>query len=198
MRGHFLLVWIASWKRIIFFCYYTFYMDFKCTETLHHPLPVVWETIRDRLPEIAALQDDMEYVKVIKRAKKKPDGVHVISQWQAAPPLPAMLKNMIKPEMMLWTEDAVWDNETHSSRFSIETHYKVEDISCVGSIACTKAGRGTKVTFSGTFTIKKTSKSSVFLTGFVLSAIEALAGRLIPHNFSKVIRSLDNVISESL
>lgn len=189
-------MWIASFYRDYLFYYHAYDMEFKCTETLHHPLPVVWETIRDRLPEIAALQDDMEYVKVVKRTRKKPDGVHVISQWQAAPPLPAMLKSMIKPEMMLWTEDAIWDNETFTSQFSIETHYKVEDISCIGSIACTKAGKGTKVTFSGTFSIKKTARSSIFLTGFVLSAIEALAARLIPHNFSKVIKSLDDTIRD--
>lgn len=170
-------------------------MDFNCIETVKYPLATAWETMRDHLPQIAAMQEDIEYVKVEKRAKKKPDAVHVISTWKSDPNLPSFLKSFIKPEMLIWTDDAVWDNENFICHFDIATHYKVENITCVGSIKFDPAGtKSTKITYSGIFTIAKTPKSSIFMTGFVIRGIEAVAGTLISANFSKVVKALAGTI----
>jgi hypothetical protein len=170
-------------------------MDFNCTETIKYPLSTTWETMRDQLPHIAVQQDDIEYVKVEKRAKKKPDSVHVISIWKASPNLPAFLKSFIKPEMLIWTDDAVWDNDNYVCHFDIATHYKVEEITCVGSIKFDPAGtKSTKIIYSGVLTITKTPKSSIFMTGFVIKGIEAVAAQLISHNFSKVVKALADTI----
>ena len=171
-------------------------MDFTCTETLKYPLPLVWATLRDRLPEIAEMLDDIEYVKVDKRSKKDTKSIHVISTWQADPPLPAFLKGFITPDMLRWTDDAVWKNDTTTCDFAIITHYKVEDIYCAGHIQCEEIskGKGTRITYSGILTIKKTSRSSIFMTGFIIKGIEALASHLIAHNFSKTARVLEETI----
>ena len=168
-------------------------MDFKCTETVKYPLPLAWETLRDHLPEIAASQDDIKYVKVKKRDKKDPQAHHVISTWQADPPLPSFLKSFIKPDMLIWTDDAVWDNEKYICSFDIKTNYKVEDIHCIGNIKmeAVDKGKGTRIVYSGTLTIKKTAHSSIFMTGFIITGIEAVASRLISHNFSKTVKVLE-------
>jgi hypothetical protein len=172
-------------------------MDFKCTETLKHPLAQVWATTRDHLPRVAAKQDDIAYVKVKKRDTKDPRSVHVISTWRADPPLPGFLKGFIKPDMLVWTDDAVWDNEEHVCRFHILPDYQVEDIRCAGTIQFEKVtARSTRVIYSGVLTIARTAKSSIFMTGFVIRGIEALASRLIEHNFAKLIKTLDETIVE--
>jgi hypothetical protein len=171
-------------------------MDFKCIDTLKHPLPVVWATMRDRLPEIAAMQDDIEYVKVQKRTKKDTRSVHVISSWKTDPPLPAFLKGFIKPDMLIWTDDAVWENDSTTCHFNIITNYQVEDIHCIGTIKFEEAAKGksTRITYSGVLTIKKTARSSIFMTGFIIKGIEAVASHLIEHNFAKVVKTLDETI----
>ena len=171
-------------------------MDFNCTETLKYPLSIVWPTLRDRLPEIAEMLDDIEYVKVDKRVKKAAKSVHVISTRRADPPLPAFLKGFIKPDMLIWTDDAVWENDTTTCHFNIVTHYKVEDIYCVGTIRCEESAKGksTRIIYSGILTIRKTPRSSIFMTGFIIKGIEALASHLIGHNFAKVIKTLDKTI----
>jgi hypothetical protein len=153
--------------------------------------------LRDRLPEIAAGQDDIEYVKVTKRDKKDPNSHHVISTWRAAPPLPSFLKGFIKPDMLIWVDDAVWDNEATTCYFAISPNYKVEDIKCTGTIRFEKADRGksTRVTYSGTLTIERTARSSIFMTGLIIRGIEAVASKLIEHNFAKVVHALDRAIS---
>jgi len=154
----------------------------------------VWAVTRDHLPEIAELQDDIEYVKVTKRErdKKKPHLTHVISTWRADPPLPALLKGLIKPDMLIWTDEAAWDDNTNTCEFNIITNYKVEDIRCVGSIQfeSVSAGKQTKITYSGELTIRKTSKSSILMTGFIIRAIESLAGTIIEHNFAKTVKNI--------
>ena len=171
-------------------------MEFKCTETVKYPLLLVWSTMRDRLPEIAAQLDDIEYVIVEKRTKKKTASVHVISTWKSDPPLPSFLKSFIKPDMLKWTDDAVWDNEETTCHFTIITYYKIEDIQCVGTIDFKSSGGGksTKIVYSGILSIAKTPKSSIFMTGFVIKGIEAVASSLIESNFGKVIKALSETI----
>lgn len=172
-------------------------MDFKCTETIKYPIAKTWPTMRDHLPEIAAQQDDIEYVKVDKRSKKG-QTMHVISTWKSDPPLPSFLKGFIKPDMLIWTDDAVWDNDATTCTFNIITNYKVEDIRCVGTIKFEPAagGKSTKIIYSGTLTIAKTAKSSIFMTGFVIKGIEAVASTLIETNFAKVAKALAAAVAE--
>ena len=173
-------------------------MEFKCTETVKYPLATVWPMMRDRLPEIAAMQDDIEYVKVQKRAKKDSQSIHVISTWKTDPPLPAFLKGFIKPDMLIWTDDAVWENDTTTCHFNIITNYQVEDIRCVGTIKFegTPKGKSTKIVYSGTLTIRKTARSSMFMTGFIIKGIEAVASHLIEQNFDKVVKTLTEAIKK--
>jgi hypothetical protein len=170
-------------------------MEFKCIETVKYPLAQTWATMRDQLADIAAQQDDIAYVKVTKRDKKNPKTMHVISTWCADPPLPSFLKGFIKPDMLIWTDDAIWNNEETICRFNIITNYKVEDIRCVGSIVFEAAGaKSTKITYSGELTIKKTAKSSIFMTGFIIKGIEAVASKLIENNFDKVVKAVAEAI----
>ena len=81
-------------------------MDFKSTETLKFPIALVWATMRDQLPDIASAQDDIEYVKVKVRKRETPKCTHVVSNWKSAPKLPGLVKNLIKPDMLIWTDDA--------------------------------------------------------------------------------------------
>ena len=166
-------------------------MEFHSVQTVKHPLPTVWATMRDQLPEIASQQADIDYVKVEKRSKKGTTSVHVLSTWKSNPPLPSMIKNFIKPEMLIWTDDALWDNASTICQFTITTHYKVEEIACTGSIIFEAAGsKSTKITYSGAFTITKTKKSSIFMTGLVIKGIETVARTIIENNFNRVVKAM--------
>jgi len=170
-------------------------MNFKCVETLKHSSLIVWTALRDRLPEMAEQQDDIEYVHVEKRVQKAPGTTHVISTWRADPPLPGFLKGFIKPDMLVWTDDAIWTDEDTICRFTIITHYKIEDIRCVGTIAVESTGsKSTRITYSGVLTIKKTPQSSIFMTSFIIKGIEAVASKIIEHNFDKLAKTLDKTI----
>ncbi|MGY2437948.1 hypothetical protein ACW4FQ_32945, partial [Escherichia coli] len=90
---------------------------------------------------VASQQDDIEYVKVEQR-KKTTKAVHVISTWKSNPAVPSLIKNFIKDDMLIWTDDATWDNESTTCHFTITPHYKVEDIRCTGTIRFEAAAGG--------------------------------------------------------
>jgi hypothetical protein len=139
-------------------------MKFKCVETVRHPLPQVWAAMRDHLPDIAAAQDDIAYVKVEKRNTKDPKATHVLSTWCADPPIPGFLKSFIKPDMLIWTDDATWYNDETLCHFNITPNYQVEEIHCQGQIAFAADGaKTTIVTYSGELTIRNTERSSIFI-----------------------------------
>jgi len=98
--------------------------------------------------------------------------------------------------MLIWTDDAVWENDSTTCHFNIITNYQVEDIHCIGTIKFEEAAKGksTRITYSGVLTIKKTARSSIFMTGFIIKGIEAVASHLIEHNFAKVVKTLDETI----
>jgi hypothetical protein len=150
--------------------------------------------MRDHLPEIISKQEDIEYIKVGKRIKHA-HTEEVTSTWKAAPQLPAFLKNFIKPDMLIWTEVAVWNNDEHVCDFTIDSHYKIEHIHCVGQIAFETAGKNkTRIIYSGDFRISKTAKSSIFMTQLIIKGIESVAGKVIAHNFAKVGKGLQEAI----
>ena len=101
--------------------------------------------------------------------------------------------------MLVWIDDADWNNEEHICHFTITPHYQVEEIHCVASIKFEQEAKGksTKIIYSGTLTIARTSRSSIFMTGIIIKGIEAVASKLIEHNFSKVVRTLDETIKGS-
>lgn len=165
-------------------------MEFKCVDTVKYPLAQVWTTMRDHLTDIAAEQEDIAYIKVVKR-ENKAKSTHVVSTWCADPPVPSFLKGFIKPDMLVWTDDAVWENKDTVCTFHIITNYKVEDIRCTGTIALEAAGaKSTRITYSGELTIRKTAKSSIFMTGFIIKGIETVASTLIENNFEKFVKAM--------
>lgn len=172
-------------------------MEYKTTETLPYPIDKCWAAMRDGLPDIAAAQKDLEYVKVSKRRREASGSLHVLSRWKADPPLPAFLKGFIKPEMLLWTDDAHWHDNRHTCEFVIHPDYDTEDIRCSGSIVFEPGprGKGTRITYSGSFSMNRTERSSILMTGLVLRGIETLACQIITRNFAAVAKTLDETLA---
>jgi hypothetical protein len=173
-------------------------MKFNTNQILKYPPATVWAAMRDQMHAIVASQNDMDYVRIDQRIQKTPKILHILSTWKADPPLPAFLKSFIKPDMLVWNDDALWDNEKHICDFKIKTHYQVEDIYCTGHITleAMAGGKSTRIHYSGELTIKKTPRSSIFMTGLVIRGIESVASTLIENNFSKVVKGLGEAIKE--
>lgn len=173
---------------IPFFHYPIKIMEFKTTAVLKYPQKIVWWAMRDHLPEIAEMQQEIQSVQEQEREHPAPGQTRVVSIWRAAPDLPGFLMQYVKPEMLQWTDTAVWKDELWECHWEISPHYLSEYIDCKGITKFEPAmgGLGTRVTFSGTLGIAQNK----VVTGMLLQGVENIVGKVIPNNFNKMMKTL--------
>jgi hypothetical protein len=160
---------------------------------------IVWAAIRDRLPEIVRLLDDIEGVTMQSR-EELPDGtVRLVNIWRAKPNLPAIVANHIKPEMLAWTDRAEYHPAVLVCSWKLEPHFLMERINCAGITRYEPAmgRRGTRVTFDADFHLAVGPLPGVpaLLESAVSNAVEAFMTALVPRNFRKLMNALEKSLS---
>src|SRR5687767_11305985 len=167
--------------------------DFKSIVVVTHPLDLVWQTIRDRLPELAGMLDDIEQVTVAERREGEDGTVDLVNLWKAKPQIPSMLDSVINPSMFAWTDRAQWRPQTRECHWRIEPQFLSGGARCTGVTRYEHAlgGRGTKITFAGEFEIAPGKLPGVpsFLETTVAKGVESFVTSLIPRNFRKLTQA---------
>jgi hypothetical protein len=172
---------------------------FRCLVIIKHPLDLIWVTIRDRMPELASMLDDIESIAVIERHEDGDGTVRLVNEWRAKIKLPAALHSVIKPEHLGWTDRAVWDEAGRECRWSIEPFFLPEAMRCTGTTNYEPAigGRGTRVTFAGNINVDTAKLGTIPATfGWpVAAAVELLVTTIIPRNFRKTTEALTQLLT---
>jgi hypothetical protein len=172
---------------------------FNTVEIVKAPVDEVWRAIRDRLDELVPHLDEVQSVTVQHR-EELPDGsVRLINLWRGKANIPAVLKSVIKPELLAWTDHALWNLATRECTWQIELHLDRERTRCHGTTKFTPAigGRGTRVTFAGEFAMNAKGMRGVpvMLESAVEAGAEAFITSLIPGNFRKLVQAAANVLA---
>jgi hypothetical protein len=175
--------------------------EFKSLAMAKHPRDRVWSATRDALPGVVPYLDDVESIVVASRTEG-PDGtVAIVNEWRAKASIPAALASVIKPEMLAWTDHAVWDPREHVCRFRVETRFFPDRVRCSGATRYEPAmgGRGTRVSFSGTIEVSPRGLPGVpaFLEATVAKGIEAFVAALIPQNLRKVVEGVEAYLAST-
>jgi len=173
-------------------------MKAKVIALIKHPPSLAWETMRDRLPEIAPLLGDIESVTPESR-QREPDGAwNLVNIWKARPHLPAIIASHIRPDMLAWTERSSWPTDSFECSWKIEPHFFVERIHCSGVTRYEPAmgGRGTRITFDGAIEIETLNFPGVptAIARMVTTGIEAFVSALIPKNFRKLAEAMAKLL----
>lgn len=173
-------------------------MDFKSVTVVKAPVETVWGAMRDDLPEIAALLDDIESVTFVEREPVEPGVVRIVNIWQAAPNLPAAVARHVSPEMLAWTDTATWMNETRTCAWTIEPHYARDYMHCSGATRFEPAigGRGTRITFRGEIGWAREGEGPKGLEGLFNRGIETVLPRVIPSVFQKLTKAVARHLEE--
>ena len=106
---------------------------FRTVHVVNQPAERLYETVRDRLPEIVAMVDDVESVRVLERKQHKNGELSLVNEWRARLRLPALLEGLIEPGSLAWIDRAQWDESDHSCRWVIEPMFLPGQISCKGA-----------------------------------------------------------------
>ena len=169
-------------------------MQFSTVSIIKHPIDSVWDVMQNRLPEIAVQVDDIAEIVALEHALADSGHNKVVNVWKAAPPLPDFLKNMVQPDMLAWTDSAVWDPDNRSCRWVIESHYFREKMVCSGVTTYQPAlgGKGCRLNFEGELKWNAGALNSVLMQG-----MDTVLGSLIPSNFRKISAAVEVFLKTS-
>ena len=168
-------------------------MNFNSVSVVKHPIDRVWTIMRDDLPNLMDLLEDIEGI-TVELYEKKEHICKVVNIWKASPPLPQSIASRVAPDMFVWTDSAEWNEKKMECRWSIELHHFRDRVHCSGTTKFDTAmgGRSTKITFSGNieWINKNTSSITNFLEETIYHTIEPLIKNLIPRNFRKITMAI--------
>ena len=120
------------------------------------------------------------------------DPIVLVNRWTARRQVPAMLQSALGTKTISWLDTALWDDAAWVCEWRIEPALLAGKIECAGRTCYepAMAGRGTRVTFEGSFELQPG-----FLTGAgatfepaLIGFLETVVATMIPHNLSRAWR----------
>jgi hypothetical protein len=129
---------------------------------VRQPLDEVWAAVRDRLPEIAGRLEDLESVVTLQHIEEADGRLRLLNRWTARQRIPAPLRGVVGADTISWLDRAEWMGASRTCLWTIAPSVLPDHVQCSGSTRYepAMAGRGTRVTFEGTFALR-----SGFLAG---------------------------------
>jgi hypothetical protein len=107
-------------------------VDIKADGTVHHPRPLVFQALRDRLTEVAQFIPNVTAIDPIERVEQGPGKHRIVNVWHGEGSIPAVARRFVKPDMLKWTDRASWDEDTWTCDWEQETAFFTDRVSCSG------------------------------------------------------------------
>lgn len=166
---------------------------FRTVAVVKHPRELVWLAVRDHMSDLVPRLEDVTSV-LTQRRTEEPDGTIVlVNLWQARTDVPSVLKSLVKPDMLAWTDQAEWDERLWECQWQIQPVFVSGGPVCAGKTHFEPAigGRGTRLAFNGSLDISKATIPGMpgLLAAASTSAIESFVATLIPRNFLKLAQA---------
>ncbi len=166
---------------------------FKDLVVIKQPLAPMWQTVRDRLPELAVELNDIEAIEILEREELTEGDIRLVNRWRSSQHIPAMLQGSLGSSEVSWLDRNVWDEARHCCEWQIEPSVLPDHIRCAGSTRFEPAmgGRGTRITFEGEFALAPGALKQLAgpLEQPVSKFIESIVTVFIPRNLRKVMQA---------
>jgi Protein of unknown function (DUF2505) len=147
---------------------------------LAHPRQVVYETYRDRLPELTSYLPNVDKILVLEN-RREGDILHLVNEWVARAEIPKVVRAFIKPEMLRWKDIATWHDDDHSVDWRFEMAFMREQVDVRGHNRFVRVGDDrARVEIRGTLTID----------GNRIPGVPRLVGRRIAPQIEKFVLAL--------
>ncbi len=160
------------------------------------PREVVYRTYRDRLVELVPFLPNVREIEVRER-KDEDDAVRLVNVWHAKAEIPAVARSVLRPEMLAWTDRAVWREAEWTTEWRIETHAFTEAVTCAGRNEFVAQGDATVIRIRGDLRIDLRQVRAVprLLAGTIGPVVEKFVVAMITPNLSKVSRGIEKLLT---
>jgi len=173
-------------------------MKIHSESIIPHARDAVFETYRDRLPDVAAFLPDVESITVLHRTEE--DGRTVLhNEWVSNTDIPKTAQGFLKPEHLRWDDHAVWTHNAYQVAWRIETRVFSDTFRCQGTNTFLADGPAkTRVVVEGELDIDLSSMPGVprFIARRLAPQVEAFIVKMIAPNLQQVNEAVGHYISE--
>ena len=114
-----------------------------------HPIERVFETFRDKMEKYTKYLPNPKYCKVKERKQLDEYRVKTKAEWMGFGEIPFIVRAFLRPEMIKWKDEAIWDEKNYEWTWTIEPFYFKEFVECKGRWYLKKHKGGTKIISDG-------------------------------------------------
>jgi len=174
-------------------------MKIQSESRIHHPVDLVYQCYRDRLPQVAPYTPDIK--EIVVRSREDTDvGPKIHNIWIADREIPKVVVGLIKPEMLQWDDFAQWNDLAQHVDWRLNIPAFPDQVKCSGRNAFFADGpNATRVVLTGDLQINLKNIPGVprLLAGRLKPKIESFIVKLITPNLEKVNHSLEQFLDEN-
>lgn len=174
-------------------------MKIEGTERLTHPARLVFATLRDTTPELAAYMPNIEKVEVLDR-DERPPLTHLHNRWQGSNrDVPALVRPFVGKELVSWHDRATWNEEGLDCTWRIEAVVGKECFSCAGRTTITPEGdEHCLFTLAGELHVDPNHVPGVprFLARRLQEPLERFIGNAIRPNLTSIAGAVQRYLDE--
>jgi hypothetical protein len=107
-------------------------VKFRFDQIINHPRQLVFETYRDRLPELVPYLPNCDRIEVVERSEPAPDVVKLKNLWYGNVKIPKAARPFVKDELMSWFDHATWSSRQYAVDWVFELRVFTEAATCSG------------------------------------------------------------------
>ena len=164
---------------------------------IQHPLELVYDAYRNRLPEVAKYIPDIREIRV-HSVEERDGGADIHNEWISDTEMPKGVNKIVRPEHLRWDDYAVWDDVNHWVDWKIKTKVFTNSVSCSGRNRFVAEGHSTRVILEGDLNINIASIPGVprIIGNRIRPRIESFIVKLVTPNLKRVNECLQTYLDD--
>ncbi len=168
------------------------------TDKVDYPRELVFETFRDDLDDLDEFLPDIKSITTKERDDIDENTTKVVRVWKARDEeIPKLARKFIKPEMLQWTDTAVWHADEWTCDWDMEVGFLSDAITAKGTNRYIDKGDSVEIVIDGTLEVDAKQIPGVpgMLAGRVGKAVEDFVVKMITPNLKDVNRGMEKYLA---
>jgi hypothetical protein len=172
-------------------------MRISCDAIIRFPRRKVWDTYRDRLPELLPYLPNIRAIEVKERAEQG-GVVTMVNVWRGGGDIPAVARAFVSESMISWTDRAAWREDAWECDWSTETHAFTEAVESRGTNRYVEVPQGTRLEIRGDLSIDAARIKGVprLLAGTIGRTVEEFLAKTISRNLTDVSKGVERWLQD--